>query len=116
MRNQLKPPNEPAKKPPAEVNSHTLDQNTHRQLEGVQLDRLFTDKASGKDVKRPQLVELVKYIRDGDTLVVHGMDRLARNLDDLRALVQKLTAKGIRIEFLSSPGFGGGLVRPVPSF
>ena len=78
----------------------TLDQNTQRQLEGVQLDRLFTDKASGKDVKRPQLVELVKFIREGDTLVVHSMDRLARNLDDLRALVQKLTAKGVRIEFV----------------
>ena len=78
----------------------TLDQNTQRQLEGVQLDRLYTDKASGKDVKRPQLVELVKFIREGDTLVVHSMDRLARNLDDLRALVQKLTAKGVRIEFV----------------
>ena len=78
----------------------TLDQNTQRQLEGVQLDRLFTDKASGKDVKRPQLAELVKFAREGDTLVVHSMDRLARNLDDLRALVQKLTAKGVRIEFV----------------
>lgn len=78
----------------------TLDQNTQRQLEGVQLDRLFTDKASGKDVKRPQLAELVKFVREGDTLVVHSMDRLARNLDDLRALVQKLTAKGVRIEFV----------------
>ncbi len=54
----------------------TLDQNTQRQLEGVQLDRVFTDKASGKDVRRPQLEELLRFIRDGDTLVVHSMDRL----------------------------------------
>jgi DNA invertase Pin-like site-specific DNA recombinase len=78
----------------------SLDQNTQRQLEGVQLDRIFTDKASGKDTKRPQLEELLRFIRDGDTLVVHSMDRLARNLDDLRSLVQKLTRKGVRIDFV----------------
>lgn len=78
----------------------SLDQNTQRQLEGVQLDRVFADKASGKDTKRPELDELVRFIRDGDTLVVHSMDRLARNLDDLRSLVQQLTRKGVRIEFL----------------
>lgn len=78
----------------------SLDQNTQRQLESVQLDRVFTDKASGKDTKRPQLDELLRFIRDGDTLVVHSMDRLARNLDDLRSLVQQLTKKGVRIHFL----------------
>lgn len=78
----------------------TLDQNTQRQLEGVQLERVFTDKASGKDVRRPQLEELLRFIRDGDTLVVHSMDRLARNLDDLRSLVQALTRKGVRVEFV----------------
>jgi DNA invertase Pin-like site-specific DNA recombinase len=78
----------------------SLDQNTQRQLEGVQLERIFTDKASGKDTRRPQLEELLRFLRDGDTLVVHSMDRLARNLDDLRSLVQKLTTKGVRIEFV----------------
>jgi DNA invertase Pin-like site-specific DNA recombinase len=78
----------------------SLDQNTQRQLEGVELDRIFTDKASGKDTKRPQLDELLRFIREGDTLVVHSMDRLARNLDDLRSLVQKLTKQGVRIEFV----------------
>jgi DNA invertase Pin-like site-specific DNA recombinase len=78
----------------------SLDQNPGRQLEGIELDRVFTDKASGKDTRRPQLEELLRFIRDGDTLVVHSMDRLARNLDDLRSLVQKLTKKGVRIEFV----------------
>jgi DNA invertase Pin-like site-specific DNA recombinase len=78
----------------------SLDQNTQRQLEGIQLDRIFTDKASGKDTKRPQLDELLRFIRDGDTLLVHSMDRLARNLDELRSLVQRLTKKGVRVEFL----------------
>ena len=43
---------------------------------------------------------LLTFIRDGDTVVVHSMDRLARNLDDLRRLVQKLTKRGVRIEFV----------------
>jgi DNA invertase Pin-like site-specific DNA recombinase len=81
------------------VRVSSLDQNTQRQLEGVELERIFTEKASGKDTKRPQLEELLRFLRDGDTLVVHSMDRLARNLDDLRSLVQKLTSKGVRIEF-----------------
>lgn len=78
----------------------SLDQNTQRQLENVQLGRVFTDKASGKDTKRPQLEELLRFARDGDTLVVHSMDRLARNLDDLRSVVQQLTGRGVRIEFV----------------
>jgi DNA invertase Pin-like site-specific DNA recombinase len=77
-----------------------LDQNVDRQLEGLSLDKVFTDKASGKDVNRPQLEAMLAFIREGDTVVVHSMDRLARNLDDLRKLVQSLTKRGIRIEFL----------------
>ncbi|WP_262361742.1 recombinase family protein, partial [Klebsiella pneumoniae] len=59
----------------------TFDQNPERQLEGVKVDRAFSDKASGKDVKRPQLEALISFARTGDTVVVHSMDRLARNLD-----------------------------------
>ena len=78
----------------------SLDQNTQRQLENVQVGRMFTDTASGKDTKRPQLEELLKFARDGDTVIVQSMDRLARNLDDLRSVVQKLTGRGARIEFV----------------
>jgi DNA invertase Pin-like site-specific DNA recombinase len=67
----------------------SLDQNTDRQLEGVaELYRVFEDKASGKDVVRPQLEEMLKYVRQGDTVVVHSLDRLARNLDEIRKLVE----------------------------
>ncbi|HCF4445684.1 MAG: recombinase family protein [Gammaproteobacteria bacterium] len=78
----------------------TLDQNPDRQLEGVQVSKVFIDKASGKDTQRPQLEALLSYVREGDTLVVHSMDRLARNLDDLRRMVQQLTGRGVRIEFM----------------
>jgi len=82
------------------VRVSTLDQNEKRQLEGQVLHRVFTDKASGRDTIRPELTELLRFARDGDTVVVHSMDRLARNLDDLRALVQGLTRKGVRVEFV----------------
>ena len=87
----------------------TLDQNPDRQLEGVQVSKVFIDKASGKDTQRPQLEALLSYVREGDTLVVHSMDRLARNLDDLRRMMQQLTGRGIRIEFVKeSLAFTGG--------
>ena len=78
----------------------SVDQNPDRQLDEVMVDRVFVDKASGKDVYRPQLDQLLAFVREGDTLVVHSMDRLARNLDDLRKLVQTLTRRGVRIEFV----------------
>lgn len=78
----------------------SADQNTARQLDGVPLDRVFEDKLSGKDTQRPQLEAMFAYVRDGDTLVVHSMDRLARNLDDLRSLVAQLTKKGVKVEFV----------------
>jgi DNA invertase Pin-like site-specific DNA recombinase len=82
------------------VRVSSLDQNAERQLEGLELDKRFTDKASGKDVKRPQLQAALDYLRDGDVLVVHSMDRLARNLDDLRKIVTDLTARGVVVEFV----------------
>lgn len=77
----------------------TIDQNTERQLDGVAVDRMYTDKASGKDVNRPELERLLDNVRDGDAIVVHSMDRLARNLEDLRRVVRELTAKGVAVEF-----------------
>jgi DNA invertase Pin-like site-specific DNA recombinase len=82
------------------VRVSTLDQNPERQLEGVAVDRTFTDKASGKDTKRPQLEALLAFAREGDTVVAHSMDRLARNLDDLRSLVRGLAGRGVRVVFV----------------
>jgi len=78
----------------------SLDQQTERQLDGIALDQTFTDKASGKDTNRPQLELMLRFVRSGDIVVVHSMDRLARNLDDLRRIVHTLTGKGVRIEFM----------------
>lgn len=78
----------------------SVDQNEQRQLDGVEVDKKFTDKASGKDTKRPQLQAALDYLRDGDVLVIHSMDRLARNLDDLRRIVTELTGRGVVVEFV----------------
>ena len=75
-------------------------QNTDRQLDGIELDRTFTDRLSGKDTKRPELEEMLKFARHGDTVMVHSLDRLARNLDDLRRIVKELTAKGVKVQFV----------------
>ena len=82
------------------VRVSSFDQNPGRQLEHVQVERVFTDKASGKDTRRPELENLLAYVREGDTVVVHSMDRLARNLDDLRNLVERINKKGAKIEFV----------------
>src|SRR6266511_2807395 len=74
--------------------------STVDQLDGIAVERVFTDTASGKDAARPKLDELLAFVRDGDTVTVHSMDRLARNLDDLRRLVRTLTGKGVRVEFV----------------
>lgn len=78
----------------------SVDQNEARQLEGIELDRVFTDKASGKDTNRPALQEAIKYAREGDTLIVHSMDRLARNVEDMLRLVRELNGKGVSVEFV----------------
>lgn len=74
-------------------------QNTQRQLDGVVLDKVFEDRASGKDTQRPQLEACLSHVREGDALHVHSMDRLARNLDDLRKIVRDLTGRGVAVKF-----------------
>lgn len=77
----------------------TVYQNTDRQLEGLSLDKTFTEQASAKDTHRPKLQEMIQFARAGDTVIVHSMDRMARNLDDLRSIVKTLTSKGVSVEF-----------------
>jgi DNA invertase Pin-like site-specific DNA recombinase len=78
----------------------SLDQHTDRQLEGVMVDKIFTEKASGRDRNRPQLGAALEYLREGDKLVVHSLDRLGRNLVDLKTIVTDLTGRGVVVEFL----------------
>lgn len=77
----------------------STDQNTSRQLAGLELDKFFTEKASAKDVNRPILQECLSYLRQGDTLHVHSIDRLCRNLINCQQIVDDLTEQGISIQF-----------------
>lgn len=81
------------------VRVSSLLQNTERQLVNIELDETFTDKVSGRDVNRPELQACLKHLRKGDTLHVHSIDRLARNLSDLEKLVADLTGRGITVVF-----------------
>ena len=75
------------------------DQNTERQLDGIELDKVFEDHCSGKNIDRPALQAMLDYVREGDTLYVHSMDRLARNVVDLLQMVERLTRDGVTIVF-----------------
>ena len=96
------------------VRVSSIGQNDARQLEGIALDRTFTDTASGKDTQRPQLHAMLDYVREGDTIRVHSMDRLSRSLADLEKTVKELTARGVTVTFTSpSLTFKGGSSDPM---
>ncbi|MDF3862837.1 recombinase family protein [Pseudomonas denitrificans (nom. rej.)] len=77
----------------------TVDQNTERQLDGLTMEKTFADKLSGATTDRPQLQAMLEYVREGDVIHVHSIDRLARSLVDLLALVKEQTARGVHIHF-----------------
>ena len=83
------------------VRISSVGQNDSRQLDGVALDKVFTDTASGKDTERPQLQAMLAHIRAGDHLMVHSMDRLSRSLADLEATVKGLTDRGVAVTFVT---------------
>lgn len=83
------------------VRVSTVEQNESRQLDGLQLDKTFMDKASGRTRDRDQLDRMIQYVRDGDVVFVHSLDRLARNVKDLEAIISELTGKGVRVEVVT---------------
>ena len=92
----------------------SIDQKTDRQLDGMVFDKVFEDKASGKDTKRPGLESCMGFLREGDTLVVHSIDRLARNLGDLERVVAVLNGQGVSVQFVKEGlTFGAGDESPM---
>ncbi|WP_420872842.1 recombinase family protein [Mycobacterium paragordonae] len=77
-----------------------MDDNTDRQLEGIDLVEVFFDHASSEDTNRPQLLASIRHVREGDEVVVESLDRLALSLDDFRRAVAQLTAKGVQVRFV----------------
>lgn len=80
------------------------DQNLDRQLDALgAVDKLFTEKLSGKDRERPRLTEMIGYARAGDTVRVKSPDRLSRSTIDLLNIIEELKTKGVAVKFVDSP-------------
>jgi DNA invertase Pin-like site-specific DNA recombinase len=77
----------------------TIGQNSERQLADVKLDKVFEEKVSAKTMNRPKLQEMLEFIREGDTVIVHDISRLARNIKDLHELVETITERGVTLKF-----------------
>ena len=77
----------------------SYSQKTDRQLRDIELDKIFEEKASAKNANRPQLEACMEWLRQSDVLHIHSIDRLARNLQDLQHIVQKITNKGVTVTF-----------------
>lgn len=81
----------------------TREQSTGRQSDGMEslkLDKVFTEKVSGKSKERPELANCMSYARDGDTLYIYSIDRLARSLGDLESIIKQLVDKGVTVQFI----------------
>ena len=85
----------------AYIRVSSVGQNTERQLAdtGIEFDKIFDDKASGKNTERKGLKDMLDYVREGDTVHVHSIDRLGRSLIDLKTLVTQLNDKGVAVKF-----------------
>ena len=84
----------------AYVRVSTLEQNEERQVEGLNkynIERWFTEKISGKNTNRPELQNMLDFVREGDTVYVHDFSRLARSTKDLLDIVEKLNNKGVHL-------------------
>lgn len=84
----------------------TKDQVLDRQiieLKAANIDKLFQDKASGKDTNRTQFNEMVHFAREGDTIVVSSLDRLGRNYEDIKEMLELFNQKEINVEILDAP-------------
>ena len=81
------------------VRVSTVEQNEARQIEALKpynCERIYSEKLSGKDTERPQLQEMLDYVREGDTVVVESFSRLARSTVDLLNITAGFEKKGIK--------------------
>lgn len=84
----------------AYIRVSTVEQCEQRQitaLEKYDIEEWFIDKASGKNAKREQLQAMLNFVRNGDTVYIHDLSRLARSLKDLQDILQTLESKGVTL-------------------
>ena len=88
----------------ARVSTSGQDYETQvERLKAFGADKIFSEKKSGLDGKRPELLRCLEYVREGDTLVVTKLDRLARSTADLYRMVTELGDKGVAFKVLDDP-------------
>lgn len=99
------------------VRISTKEQNTARQdvlMEKLGVEKVYTDKLSGKDTQRPELQKMMDFVREGDVVVVESFSRFARNTRDLLDLTATLEEKGVRFisqkEAIDTDGPAGKLM------
>lgn len=83
----------------------SADQNAARQIEAIkntnfEIEQQFIETASGKDTNRPKLQQLLTQLKAGDTIIVHSIDRLCRNMMDMCNITTQLRQQGISLIFL----------------
>ena len=81
------------------VRVSTVEQNTARQeviMKDLGVEKVFIEKVCGATTNRPQLREMLNFVRDGDTLIVESISRLARSTKDLLSIVEKLSEKNVQ--------------------
>lgn len=84
----------------AYIRVSTVEQNEERQIKALEkynIDKTFMEKVSAKNTDRPELKAMIDFAREGDTVYVHSLDRLARSTKDLLEIVEKLQNKGIHL-------------------
>lgn len=82
----------------AYIRVSTTEQNTDRQI--IEADKTFIDRVSGVKTNRPELIKLKDHARAGDIVICHDISRLARNLKDLKDLVEFFIARGVAVKFI----------------
>ncbi|PQQ23985.1 recombinase family protein [Photorhabdus hindustanensis] len=92
----------------AYIRVSSVDQHVDRQKEalsasGIEIDKIYIEQASAKNINRPQLQDMLQQVRTGDTIVVHSIDRLCRNMMDMCTLTLRLREQGITLIFLKEP-------------
>ena len=81
------------------VRISTKEQNTARQdvlMKELGVEKIYTDKISGKNTERPELHKMMDFVREGDTVIVESFSRFARNIRDLLDLTDTLKFKGVK--------------------
>ena len=87
----------------AYIRVSTIDQNEERQIKAMEredIKKYFKEKVSAKDAKRPKLLEMLEFAREGDVIIIKDFSRLARSTQDLLNIVKQLDDKGVKLKSL----------------